>query len=248
MGRLGPCVGRTVLAGLMAAVLAATPSGVRHGAVQAQAVCDYQILPLAQLVQQTPVIVLADAIRERTADGASFITTLRVLSALKGSTSTPDISIGDLGHLDLDCQGGPRLLRGNRYMLFLTRSGADPAVVWSLSDFDGSVFQITNAGVRFPPERPGSTPQLLPVAPGEFMRDVGVSLLGDDPARIESLIADNGLVETIERPPVAPPQKPWYQRLDRQNTAIAVAGGCVMLASLLFLLWRPKAPDPYRRP
>jgi hypothetical protein len=200
------------------------------------------------LAQQAPVIILADAIRERTADSASFVTTLRVLSALKGRTSTPDISVGDLGHLNLDCQGGPRLLRGNRYVLFLSRNGADLAAIWSLTDHEGSVFQVTNAGVRFPPERAGGNPQLLPVAPAEFMRDVGVSLLGDDPTRIESLIADNGLVETIERPPPAPSEKQWYRRLDRQNTAIAVAGGAVLVASLVFLLWRPKEPDPYRRP
>ncbi len=239
---------RILLATLLAAVLATGTSVNALGPVRAQAACDYPLLPLAQLVQQTPVIVLADVIRERTADGASFVSTLRVLSALKGRTATPDISLAGLGHLNLDCKGGPRLLRGNRYVLFLSSSGADSAAVWSLTDHEGSVFQVTNAGVSFPPEQPGGNPQVLPVAPAEFLRDVGISLLGDDPARIESLIADNGLVETVERPPVAPAQKPWYQRLNRQNTAIGVAGAAVMLASLLFLLWRPKEPDPYRRP
>ncbi|HZU77614.1 MAG TPA: hypothetical protein VFA70_12675 [Dehalococcoidia bacterium] len=245
---LGRVCGWWWTAALLVAFAALPPAPA--GNARAQAACDYQILQLGDVVQQAPLIVLADAIREQRDLVGGYTTTVRVLGALKGRMNAPELAVGNLGHLDIDCQGGPRLPRGGRYVLFLTRAGNDPSSAWSLVDQEGGVYQLTSAGVRFPPAQTGGPTQLLPIPAAEFIRDVGDSLLRDDPARIESLISDNQLPETLpsrSAATAAPAEKPWYERLPRRGTAVAVAGLAVLLASLTYLLWRPAPVDPYRR-
>lgn len=219
-------------------------------AAPAQAGCNYPINTLEQEVRAAPVVVLADAVREQQDNLGSFATTLRVLGTLKGRVTTPVIRIGDLGHVAIDCQGGPRLSRGNRYVLFLSGTGPDANVTWSLVNAEGGVYQIAADGVRFPPQQAGGTPEQSNIPPAEFLRDVGSSLLRDNPAEIEGIIQSLNLPETVSSAaaPAASPERPWYERVPRREAAVAVAGGAIMLASLIFLLWRPGGPDPYRRP
>jgi hypothetical protein len=214
-------------------------------AVQMQAACDGATASLSDAVRRAPVVVVALALREQLDSAAGYATTLRLESVLKGRSTTPVITLYGLGHLGGDCSGGPRLQRGGRYVLFLEASGQDPSVVWSLFDGDGGVYQLVQGGVRFPPEHAGGQPQLVAVAPAEFVRDVGVTLLGDAPSRIDALVSQDALSESVDTP--QPPEKPWYDRLPRRETAIAVAGAAAMFAGLIFLLWRPGEPKSYRR-
>jgi hypothetical protein len=214
--------------------------------LEAQATCSYPILSLGQEVGRAPLIVVADVARERPDGSGGFFSTLRIRGVLKGRPPGPDVTLYNLGHPSGACDGGPRLPRGGRYMLFLNGDPTDPNSVWGLVDVDGGVYQIAADGVRTPPEHPGGQPGRLPVAQAEFIRDVG-TLAGTDAARVEGVISSLGLAETVEQAAPAPSeQKSIFDRLPRRETSLAIAAGAVLIASLTFLLWRPADAHPSR--
>ena len=210
-----------------------------NGAPVAVAACDYPILPLGQIAQRAPVAVVADVIRERADDTGGFTSTLRVRGTVKGRPPGPVLALGGLGLLDSQCSGGPRLPRGNRYLLFLAADGQGANLSWSLFNLEGGVYQLGLAGARIPPEQSGGRPQTLAIAPAEMVRDAGI-VAGEDAGKIEALIAAVGLAETLDLPPAAPPAKPLLARLPRRDSLLAVAAAAILLAGLTYLLWRPR--------
>ena len=214
----------------------------------AHAACDYPILSLADATHQAQTAVIADVIRERPAPANGYDSTLRVAGVIKGRSTGPVVTINGLGHLEDDCTGGPRLTRGNRYVLFLARDEGAPAATWGLTDGEGGVYRLANDGVRFPPDHALGQPQQVAISSADFVRNVGI-VAGADQSRIEALVSQLGLSETFDRSAAPSPsdQKPLIDRLPKRETLLAVAAGAVLFASLVFLLWHPSEPRLPRR-
>lgn len=225
------------LAVIVLVVLTLAPAADRSRPVAAAA-CSYPILPLGQIAQRAPVAVVADVIRERPDDTGGYSATLRVRGTLKGRPPGPVLQLSGLGLLGNQCSGGPRLPRGNRYLLFLAAEGQGANLVWSLFNLEGGVYQLSPTGARLPPEQSGGRPQTLAIAPAEMVRDAGI-VAGEDPGKIEALVAAAGLAETLDPPPAAPPAKPLLARLPRRESLLAIAAAAILLAGLTYLLWRP---------
>lgn len=214
------------------------------------AACSYPIFSLDQIVQRAPVAVIADVLRERPDDAGGISSTLQIRGTLKGRPPGPAVMLSGLGQIDSQCAGGPRLQRGNRYVLFLSRDRETPDAVWSLVDADGGVYQLTSAGVRFPPEHAGGSPQAMSVPPAELVRDIGLLVRGNA-ARIEDLITTLNLPEQIDEPPSAAKSQSLQARLSslpRRETGLAIAAAAVLTAGLAYLLWRPAELDRFHRP
>lgn len=213
--------------------------------------CSYPILSLSEVTQRSPTAVVASVVREQPDGSGGFTSTLRISGLIKGGAVPPVITVNGLGRLAEDCQGGPRLHRGSRYVLFLAREGAEPNLIWSIVDAEGGVYQIAADGVRFPPDHPGGAVMPVALAAADLVRNVGI-IAGADPARIEDLVTTSALPETLDAPLSAPTaQHAWYARLaalPRRETSLAVAAAAVLIASLTFLLWHPSGRDLYRRP
>ena len=214
----------------------------------AHAACDYPILSLADATHQAQTAVIADVIRERPDPANGYDSTLRVAGVIKGRSTGPVVTINGLGHLEDDCTGGPRLTRGNRYVLFLARDEGAPAATWGLTDGEGGVYRLANDGVRFPPDHALGQPQQVAISSADFVRNVGI-LAGADQSRIEALISQLGLSETFDRSAAASPsdQKSLIDRLPKRETLFAVAAAAVLFASVVYLLWRPSEPRLPRR-
>lgn len=216
-------------------------------AAPASAGCNYPLLSLADVTRQAQSAVIADVIRERPDQVAGYDSTLRVVGVIKGRATGPVITIDGLGHLQDDCQGGPRLTRGNRYVVFLDQDGAGASSAWSLIDAEGGVYRLASDGTRFPPQHPLGQPESVALAPADFVRNVGI-VAGVDQSRIEALIGQLGLPETIDRPSSSPSEhRSLLDRLPKRQTSLAIAAGAAFIASLLFLLWRPGDPHLPRR-
>ena len=229
-----------------AAALAA--GSVARANDHAAAACDYPILSLADATHQAQTAVIADVIRERPAPANGYDSTLRVAGVIKGRSTGPVVTINGLGHLEDDCTGGPRLTRGNRYVLFLAWDEGAPAATWGLTDGEGGVYRLANDGVRFPPDHALGQPQQVAIASADFVRNVGI-LAGADQSRIEALISQLGLSETFERSAAtaSSDQQSLIDRLPKRETLLAVAAAAVLFASLVFLLWHPSEPRLPRR-
>jgi len=228
---------------------AALASGsVARANAHAAAACDYPILSLADATHQAQTAVIADVIRERPAPANGYDSTLRVAGVIKGRSTGPVVTINGLGHLEDDCTGGPRLTRGNRYVLFLAWDEGAPAATWGLIDGEGGVYRLAKDGVRFPPDHALGQPQQVAIASADFVRNVGI-LAGADQSRIEALISQLGLSETFDRSAADSPsdQKSLFDRLPKRETLVAVAAAAVLFASLVYLLWRPSEPRLPRR-
>lgn len=211
------------------------------------AACDYPILPLGQEVGRAPLIVVGDVTRERPDGDGSFTSTVRIRGVLKGRPPGPDVALSGLGHPAGDCSGGPRLPRGGRYVLFLTGDPTQPNAVWGIVDVDGGVYQLALDGVHGPPQQPNGKADLLVEAPADFVRDVG-RLAGTDAGRVEDLVSSLGISDGVQTVASASAgeQKSLLDRLPNRQTALAIAAGAILLASLTFLLWRPADAHPSR--
>jgi hypothetical protein len=241
-------LGRTVLA--VAAVLAL--GGAVHGVLPARAqtaACAIPVLSLEQITQQSTTAVIALVTAERGDPVDGYASTLKIEGALKGLPPGPAIRLDGLGHPNGDCSGGPRLVAGPLYVLFLTKLDGAPAgqASYALTDSDESVYTLTSNGAIFPADKEGGSPQLQPVAPAEFARDVG-TLAGTDPARIENLIAALALPTTIggtSGSAIAAPSGGGAPRWLPSHAAIVGVGiGALTLALLLLVLWQPREPRP----
>jgi hypothetical protein len=239
--RLARAAAQLALSALLVAVV-----GADRGSI-ALAACTYSVLSLGQVAQQAPVAVIGDVQREQPDGAGGFVSTIRVRGVIKGRPPGPYVRLSGLGHLAQDCQGGPRLARGGRYVLFLSVApGADPT--WSLFDQDGGVYQLTAQGTRTPPDRGGDAPQLRAIAPAELVRDAGI-MAGADSARIEDLIQTLNLSETVDAPPPSPASHRswWPPHPPPQALLLAIAAGAVTVAGLTYLLWRPPTKPMRRR-
>ncbi len=61
---------------------------------------------------------MGEVISERASAPGPYESTIAIGATLKGS-STPELTLNELGFLDADCSGGPRLAAGERVLLFL---------------------------------------------------------------------------------------------------------------------------------
>ncbi len=227
-------------------VLLSLVGKTRAGAVAAA--CSYPILSLSEVTQRAPNAVLASVIREQPDGSGGFSSVLKISGLIKGRPLSPVITINGLGHPAEDCNGAPRLQRGNRFVLFLSREGQDANTIWSVVDAVGGVYQLTSAGVRFPPDQPGGQPQQVALTPADFVRNVGI-ISGADPARIEDLVNSNGLLYSLDRGSSLPAEHhSLFDRLPRRETSLAIAAAAVLVASLTYLFWRPAGPRFSRRP
>ncbi len=239
---------RSVLAGVLAAVAAAAvalpaPPGVR-------AACGDPLPALGAIARTAPVVVLADVLREPVNQAGGFDATVRVRAVIKGPPPGPVVLLRDLGDpTDQTCTSPPALARGGRYVLFLNGAGQGANAVWSLVDGQAGVYQLSTRGTVAPPDVAGGKPQVLPIPPAELLRDVGTAA-SVNAAHVEAIIADAALAETLDQPQVAAaaPTRHFWQTLPLRDTALAVAAAAGVLASLLYLLWRPTELLRGRRP
>ena len=239
---------RVVLA--EAAALALGGAAGRVVSARAQtATCAVPVLSLEQITQQSSTAVIAAVTDERGDPADGYTSTLHIEGALKGLPPGPALKLDGLGHPNGDCGGGPRLVAGPLYVLFLTKlDNAPPAqAAYTLTDSDESVYTLGSNGTIFPAEKDGGTPQLQPVAPAVFARDVG-ALAGTDSSRIENLIAALALPDTLSgasspviaaRSPSGPPR--W---LPSRTAMMAVGVGALTLALLVLVFWQPREPRP----
>lgn len=236
------------LLGVVAAVVVGLPLIAIAPIQRAVAACDYPILPLGQEVGRAPLIVVGDVTRERPDGAGSFTSTVRIRGVLKGRAPGPDVALYGLGHPGGDCSGGPRLPRGGRYVLFLSGDPTQPNAVWGIVDIDGGVYQLALDGVHGPPQQPNGKSDLLVEASADLVRDVG-RLAGTDSARTEDIVSSLGIPEDVQTVATAAPtgdHKSIFDHLPNRQTALAIAAGAVLLASLTFLLWRPADAHPSR--
>ncbi len=244
---LARVVARPVAACALAAVAIAAalpgPPGVR-------AACGDPLPALGAVARTAPVVVLADVLREPVNPAGGFDATVRVRAVIKGPPPGPVVLLRDLGDpTDQSCTSPPVLARGARYVLFLNGSGQGANAVWSLVGGQAGVYQLSTRGTIAPPDTAGGTPQVLPIPPAELLRDVGTAA-SVDAAHVEGIIADDALAETLDQPQVAAaaPARHFWQTLPLRETALAVAAAAGVLASLLYLLWRPTELLRGRRP
>jgi hypothetical protein len=122
----------------------------------------------------------------------------------------------------------------------LNRDGDGQNAAWSMVDAEGGVYQIGPGRVRFPPAQAGGASQTVAITPAELVRNVGIAS-GVDSSRVEALIGDLGLPDTIDTATAAQAQKSRsvFTQIPSRETALAIAAGAILLASLTYLLWSP---------
>ncbi len=205
--------------------------------------CAYPMLSLQQIAQRAPDAVVADVTRERPDATGGYTSTLRIRGVIKGRSPGPALALTGLGLLDETCSGGPRLRTGGRYVLFLTSGGSGQNANWFLYDFDGGVYQLASGETWYPPDEPGGEPQSQQVPAAELIRRVG-AYAHTDPDRIQSLIDSLNLPEAFDAQPLHPTSRHsripgWIPRsFPSRAQSLSVAAVAIMLAGLVYLVWR----------
>ena len=237
---------------MLAIAAALAPCGAAGGVLPARAQttsCAVPVLSLEQITQQSSTAVIAAVKQESGNPVDGYSATLHIEGALKGLPPGPAIRLDGLGHPNGDCSGGPRLVAGPLYVLFLTKLDDAPPqqAAYALTDSDESVYTFDSNGTIFPADKVGGAPQLQPVAPAVFARDVG-TLAGTDSARIDNLIATLALPDTISgasSPALAAAASGGPPRWLPSHTVIVAVGiGALTLALLTLVLWQPREPRP----
>jgi hypothetical protein len=235
------------LALLLAALLALPPLA---GAATARAAgCAAPVLSLEQMTRQASTALVVTVTSETGDDLKGYTSTLRIEGALKGLPPGPAMKLTGLGYPGGACDGGPRLLSGGLYVVFLAKLDNAPAAqaAYALADGDQSVYTLTSRGTLFPAQTAGAAPQLQPVASADFARDVG-DIAETDQSRIEALIAALGLPETVDGLPAPAPAPAkaatsvpprW---LPSRDVVLVIGIAALVLALLVALLWQPREP------
>ena len=238
---------RSLALALLAALIPCALAVGGRAATARAGSCSAPPLSLEAATRQAATAVVASVTSETGDDADGYTSTLRIEGALKGLPPGPAMKLAGLGYPGGDCTGGPRLPVGGLYVLFLARLNDAPVAQanYALADGDQSVYQLTTRGTRFPADTAGGTPQLQPVAPAEFARDVG-TIAGTDDTRVQAVIDALGLPETVDGVTVAAPATTaasgpprW---LPSRNVVLAVGLGALVLALLVALLWQPREP------
>jgi hypothetical protein len=219
----------------IAALVALAPARAAFGAA-----CASPPLSLDEVARRANLAVIADVVAESDDNAGGTGATLRVLATLAGEPPGIVIRIDGLGPAGETCTGGPRLVPGQRYALFLTRNQTTTGGIgYALADGDQGAYALTTRGTIAPPGRPGGSPHLLPLAPAAFAREVGAAA-GTDPTRIAAIVDALGLPEAVERAPAA--ASGGTQRLPAppRQVTLAIGIGALTLAIVTALLWRPR--------
>jgi len=226
---------RWLCAFAIAALAALAPTRAAFGTA-----CASPPLALDDVARRANIAVIADVVAETDDDAGGMAATLRVLATLAGEPPGIVIRLDGLGAAGETCPGGPRLLPGRTYALFLSRvEAASGGVGWTLAGGDQGVYTLTARGTIAPPARPGGSPRLLPLAPAAFARAVGEAA-GTDPTRIAAIIDALGLPATIEAAPAADRGGAPRLPVPPREVTLAIGLAALTLAVVTALLWRPR--------
>ena len=86
------------------------------------AACSIGQIDLDTLAEEAEIVIVGQVIAERMVEPRwpTFESTIRVAAVLRGDLE-PEITLSPLGYLGAGCEGGPRLLAGERVLLFFSR-------------------------------------------------------------------------------------------------------------------------------